>query len=176
MKKYIILFACGFAFSWVSAQGNTFASAANATGKTTPPTVTENVSQEIERAKQAFKKDDYFTAFNILNKYKDRLDFDAVSQFCLGYMYNYGVGTAENAKESAKWYRISAENGCACAQNNLALMYEKGAGGLPSCRVKAVEWYGKACQSGSTMAKENLERLNSHDHTKYAKLEANMCL
>jgi TPR repeat protein len=176
MKKYVILFSLVVSFSLSFAQGNTFASAANTNVKTPPPTVNETMAQEIARAKQAFKSDDYHTAFSLLSKYKDRLDFDAVSQFCLGYMYNYGVGTAEDLKEAAKWYRISAENGCSCAQNNFALMYEKGAGGLPSCRVKAVEWYGKACKGGSTVARENLDRLNGMDGTKYAKLEANMCL
>jgi TPR repeat protein len=40
----------------------------------------------------------------------------------------YGEGVLENDKEAVKWYRKSAENGYAKAQNNLGVMHAHGWG------------------------------------------------
>jgi len=43
-------------------------------------------------------------------------------------MHHKGDGIAQDNKEALKWYRLSAEQGNADAQNNLAVMYRKGEG------------------------------------------------
>lgn len=47
---------------------------------------------------------------------------DETAQFTLGIMYSRGQGVAQNDIEAVRWYRSSAEQGNASAQNNLARM------------------------------------------------------
>jgi hypothetical protein len=46
----------------------------------------------------------------------------------MGLMYDLGTGVSTNFEESVKWYKLSAEQGNADAQNNLATMYAEGEG------------------------------------------------
>ena len=39
-------------------------------------------------------------------------------------MYEYGQGVVQDHKEAVKWYRLSADQGDALAQINLALMLD----------------------------------------------------
>ncbi|MFN0202804.1 MAG: tetratricopeptide repeat protein [Bacteroidia bacterium] len=168
MNKFFLL--CGFlgAFTLSYAQDQYVPTALNH--------VSEDISNELVTAKNAFKKDQYTIAFPILEKYKDHAKFDANSQFCLAYMYHYGLGTAENLEEAVKWYRKSAENGSSCAQNNLALMYEKGCGGLPTCKKKALEFYNASSKGGNQNARENLARMGGSSTQKSASVEFAGCL
>ena len=58
-------------------------------------------------------------------------------------------------EKAFKWYRFSAEQGNADAQNNLATMYEEG-DGIEKDFNKAVKWYERAAQQGNFDAPNNL--------------------
>jgi hypothetical protein len=50
------------------------------------------------------------------------------SQCCLGTYYDTGRGVGQDHVMAAEWYRKSADQGDADAQNNLAACYKKGQG------------------------------------------------
>jgi len=57
--------------------------------------------------------------------------------------------------EAAQWYRRAAERGQAQAQNNLAVLYEKGQG-VPQDLKVAANWYRSAADQGHAQAQNNL--------------------
>ena len=60
-----------------------------------------------------------------------------------------------NFEESVKWYKLSAEQGNADAQNNLATMYAEGEG-VQKDAHKAKQLYERAAQQGNFDAPNNL--------------------
>jgi len=66
-----------------------------------------------------------------------------------------GVGVPADLEEAVKWYRLSAKQGNADAQNNLATMYAEGEG-VEKDTHKAAEWYERAAQHGNFDAPNNL--------------------
>ena len=75
---------------------------------------------------------------------------NAEAQFCLGYLFENGVGTAQNEKEAFKWYKKSAEQGFADAQNNLGNLYYK------NNTKEAIKLYELAADQGCVQAHNNL--------------------
>ncbi len=73
----------------------------------------------------------------------------------MGLMYDLGTGVPEDYEEAFKWYRLSAEQGYADAQNNLATLYEEGEG-VERNSKEAVKWYELAAQQGNFDAPNNL--------------------
>ena len=73
-------------------------------------------------------------------------------------MYRDGYGVEQDYKHAVKWYRKSAEQEYAIAQNNLGVMYENGYG-VEQDYKQAVEWYFKAAIQGCKDAKKALKRL-----------------
>jgi len=73
-------------------------------------------------------------------------------------LYEDGTCMDVDFKQAAHWYRKAADQGHASAQNNLARLYEKGAGVLQS-PTGARSWYQAACNSGERMACANLAKL-----------------
>ena len=61
----------------------------------------------------------------------------------------------EYCAEAVKWFRKSAEQGNANAQNNLGVMYENGDGVLKDS-AEAHAWYNNASANGVEAAKKNL--------------------
>ena len=56
--------------------------------------------------------------------------------------YYYHKGVSQDYAKALEWYRKSAEQGNAAAQNQLGHMYEYEYGkGVSKDYVKAVEWY-----------------------------------
>ena len=94
----------------------------------------------------------------LLNKAKAG---DADAQVSLGFMYDNGIGVAEDDVEAVKWYRKAAEQGNAKAQNNLGVMYEKGKG-VAEDDAEAVKWYRKAAEQGDANAQHNLGVMYDH--------------
>jgi TPR repeat protein len=80
---------------------------------------------------------------------------DAVAQYNLAVMYEYGQGVPQAYALAAMWYWRSAEQGTDLAQYNLGVLYEKGHG-VPRDFIKSVEWYTRAAQQGLDLAQYNL--------------------
>ena len=83
-------------------------------------------AQGFEEAVVAYERGDYALAFRLYTTLADQ--GNAVAQFNLGLMYDYGNGVPEDNTKAAKWYRRAAEQGHAGAQNNLGVMHEDGHG------------------------------------------------
>ena len=73
-------------------------------------------------------------------------------------MYYNGKGVPQDYKEAVRLYRLSAEQGFAQAQHNLALMYEYGQG-VPQDYKEAIKWYRLSAEQGYADAQHNLELL-----------------
>jgi TPR repeat protein len=77
---------------------------------------------------------------------------DALSQFYVGEIYEYGEGETKNMAEAANWYRKAAEQGLATAEFNLGVMYTtkvtvfrrmlfRLSRGIESQRNRAMPWH-----------------------------------
>lgn len=53
---------------------------------------------------------------------------DPAAQMNLGYLYDQGLGVAQNRSEAARWYRLAADQGEPRAQYSLADLYLRGEG------------------------------------------------
>lgn len=73
----------------------------------------------------------------------------------LGFMHEYGIGTATNSQIAFYWYEKSAQNNHAEAQYRLGHLYETGIG-VKRDRDRASSWYQRAANSGNRYAKARL--------------------
>jgi len=81
---------------------------------------------------------------------------DASAQLQMGDLCREGDGlTAQDLTESARWYRLAAEQGNDEAQNNLGAMCQHGMG-VPADMVEAAKWYRLAAAQNVPVAKFNL--------------------
>ena len=91
------------------------------------------------------------------------LDRDRTAQCLLGMCYERGLGFEKSDVEAVKWYRKSAEQGYAIAQNNLGGMYESGCG-VEQSNVEAVKWYRTSAEQGFFRAQYNLGEMYYYGH------------
>ena len=70
-------------------------------------------------------------------------------------MYANGRGILKDDAEAVRWYRLSADQGNAFAQNNLGLRYANGEGVLKD-EAEAVRWYRLSADQGNATAQNNL--------------------
>jgi len=86
---------------------------------------------------------------------------DPSAEFEVGARLAEGKGTAQNFKEAAKWYQLSADRGFAQAQYRLGTLYERGLGLKPD-RAQAQAWYRRAADQGNIKAMHNLAVLSAN--------------
>ena len=86
---------------------------------------------------------------------KDAERGNAVSQFELGWCYDFGEGVEKDTKQAAEWYRKAADQGVADAQLNLGYCYLNGEG-VEKDLKQAAEWYRKAAEQGVELAQFSL--------------------
>ena len=85
-----------------------------------PPTAAESSNYDAGIA--AYKRGHYEMA---MYDFEQRAEQgDPVAQFCLAFMYKYGIGVEPDIQKAIEWYTKSAEQGYASAQNDLGVMYE----------------------------------------------------
>jgi S1-C subfamily serine protease len=101
----------------------------------------------------AFEADDYNRALSLWLPLAEQGDMHAQSN--LGFMYEYGQGTAMDEQQAAYWYLQSARSGLAVAQFNLALMYASG-GGIQQDQLRAAYWFRQAADQGLADAQYQL--------------------
>ncbi len=75
-------------------------------------------------------------------------DGDAVAQFDLAYLYARGMGLSQNHHKALSWFKKSALQGLARAQNHLGLAYIEARGGIKQNYKKAAEWFRKSAEQG----------------------------
>lgn len=79
-----------------------------------------------------------------------------MAQYNMGYLVEHGqAGLAKDDTEALQWYRKSAEQDYAAAENRFGVMYLAGRGGLPDA-TEAVKWFRKSAEQGYTDAQYNL--------------------
>jgi uncharacterized protein len=86
---------------------------------------------------------------------------DADAQFELAVAYDHGEKVPKDEREAARLYRLSADQGNASAQCNLAQCYVSGLGGLPKDTHKAIALFRKAAEQGSFFANWRLKDLDA---------------
>ena len=83
-----------------------------------------------------------------------------VAQYCLGSMYEQGVGgVSQNHEEAMRWFRKSADAEFYWAQNNIGCAFRDGGQGVDVDYQKAREWFGKAAAQGHAGALYNIGAL-----------------
>jgi TPR repeat protein len=68
---------------------------------------------------------------------------DVGAQTRLGYMYERGIGVAQDYEMAAMWYNLAAEQGDPRAQHHLGLLFNKGFG-VPVDFMTAYKWLNLA--------------------------------
>lgn len=71
------------------------------------------------------------------------------------YKYAEKLYDEKNYKGAFKWYKVSAENGYASAQNNLGVLYTRG-WGVEKSDVQAIYWYLQSAKQGDDTAQCNV--------------------
>lgn len=73
----------------------------------------------------------------------------------IGYIYLIGHGVVQDFDQSAKWFRIPAEQGQADAQRTLAVLHLSGQG-VPKDYRQAAYWYRKAAEQEDEISQYSL--------------------
>ena len=108
---------------------------------------------------QAFKYDAANEEERAFRCYLDAAKLNhVISQFNVGFRYEYGEGVKRDFVEAARWYRLAAEQGHDYAQFYLGACYEYGKGVIKDY-VEAVKWYRMAAEQGNEDAIERLKEL-----------------
>lgn len=81
---------------------------------------------------------------------------DAEAQSQLGYMYDHGVGVAQDQREALRRYSLAAALGNATARTNLAIALVTGKAGYQKNEVEAVRLLKLAAAQGEPVAQGNL--------------------
>ena len=108
---------------------------------------------DIESASQAYRNNDYLTAFKAFTELAS--NGDARSQAILAMMYKYGEGTTIDLEQSFHWYLESAFQGHPSAQYNVGTMLMDGVGATKDTEA-AKEWLSRAVNSGHPGARDKL--------------------
>ncbi len=95
---------------------------------------------------------DYAQVVKWYLKIAERED-DALVQYVLGSMYQYGKGVQKNYTQAAEWYRKAAKRGKSEAQLELGLLYKNGQG-VKQDYKQAVAWIRKAAEQDDITATE----------------------
>jgi len=96
---------------------------------------------------------DFTTSLSQLRKMAEQ--GQAIAQYNLGIIYEYGRGVKRNDVEAVKWYKKASVQGMSVAQYKLGVMYDNGWGVLPS-DAEAVKWYRDAAEQGHPFAQHDL--------------------
>jgi TPR repeat protein len=113
-------------------------------------------AEPLDDASAALERKDYTAAVALLTPLAEQ--GNAFAQMNLAWLTFEGEGTAANATQAAKWYRLAAEQGDENAQYNLGVMYENGKG-VDRDLTEAANWWRKAARQGYADAQYNLGAL-----------------
>ncbi len=113
-------------------------------------------AEPLDDASAALERKDFTAAVALLTPLAEQ--GNAFAQLNLAWLTFEGDGTAANATQAAKWYRLAAEQGDENAQYNLGVMYENGKG-VDRDLTEAANWWRKAARQGYADAQYNLGAL-----------------
>lgn len=81
----------------------------------------------------------------------------APGAFNLAQCYELGIGTKQDFKQAAQWYKVASDQGHATAMYNLGVFYAHGWGGLEASSVEARKLFVKAAKLGQADAQAALD-------------------
>jgi len=82
----------------------------------------------------------------------------APAQYCLGYIYQHGLGMTPDPREAVVWYRKAGERGHPGAMLALGNMYWKGSG-VDTDLIEAYIWLAKAYFTGDRSAQALVQQV-----------------
>ncbi len=109
---------------------------------------------DLTNAKKNFDNKKYAKAYNGFLKAANE---GTIAKFNIGFMHEFGFGVKKDIKKAIFFYRMSANDGYAVAQNSLGNAYLKGIGVEKSLK-NAITLYQLAAKQGN---KEAVNSLNS---------------
>jgi TonB family protein len=62
----------------------------------------------------------------------------------IGYLYQEGMGVAQDGAQAIQWYQKAADHGFANAEFSIGYLYDRGGSGIAKDYGQAMEWYRKA--------------------------------
>lgn len=80
---------------------------------------------------------------------------DSYAQWRLGFIYEQGLGVPVDYVESARWWRMAADQGHAGAQFSIGYCYGRGEG-VPRDLAEAAKWFRKSAVQGNASAQRFL--------------------
>lgn len=86
---------------------------------------------------------DYVKAMEWFKKSADQGNYEA--QYNLGLMYYKGQEVQQNYIKAVEWFNKAASSGSPLALMKLGIIYENGKKGISPDKIKAKEYYNKAC-------------------------------
>lgn len=107
------------------------------------------LADPVEDGIAAARRGDHAAAWRLLRPLAEA--GDAKAQNVVGYMYDHGLGTAQNPTEAMKWFSKAAEQGLSAAQFNLCLYYRRAQNDGP-----ALGWCRKAAEQGEVEAQHRV--------------------
>jgi TPR repeat protein len=121
-------------------------------------TIIENQTESLQISLIIFSPQNYY---ELGNKYFDSKDYSQAlkyytvsanqgnpsAQYCLGSMYEQGLGITQDFSEAKKWYLLAANQGESRAQNRIGCMYEQ-----TKNYSEALKWYTLAAKQGEPRA------------------------
>ena len=107
-------------------------------------------------AAQAIDAKEYQEAFELLTQ--PAVNGNALAQTDLGWMYDNGLGVAQDYGKARTWFEMAAKQGNPSAEFNLGVMYAKGHGVDVDLSL-AAKWYKMAADHGDTDAQFSLGKL-----------------
>ncbi len=86
---------------------------------------------------------------------------NADAEYNIGFLYEHGLGVAQNYAQAMNWFQKAAAQGNADAAYNIAGLYEHGRG-VAQDYAQAMTWYRKAAAQGHSHAEGNIAFLYEH--------------
>ena len=115
--------------------------------------ITKFQEKNIQDGVDAYKVEEYESAFEIFEPFAEK--GNVLAQSYLGLMYEQGEGVPQDYVEAVKWYLRAAMQEDAWAQFNLGVMYYNG-NGVPQDWSEAAKWFRIAAKQGNAVAQFNL--------------------
>ena len=108
--------------------------------------ISPEVRADLQAGLDAYYDEDFTTAVGELRPLAE--GGDAVAQYRLGLMLDFGQGVQKNPEEAANWMRLAAEQGDADAQFALGRMYQLGRG-VPFNPAQGWWWLRQSANQGN---------------------------
>jgi TPR repeat protein len=113
---------------------------------------------DLDGGADAYERGDYATAFNEWKPLAD--EGNALAQFNLALLYQYGLGVESDMDLAIGWYEKAAQQGQPDAQVAIGDLHMDGLWGTPDLE-EAAAWYRLAAKQGHTEAKRKLDEAMS---------------